>query len=67
MILGDLLRAKLKVTKRREELRAAAHVGNDYFIEAGLSGKEILRRVKLILQSSEVGDELFLHVVPLAS
>jgi hypothetical protein len=64
IILGDLLRSKLKVTKRREELRSAANVGNDYFIEAALSGKEILRRVKLILQSSDLGDELFLHVVP---
>jgi hypothetical protein len=65
LILGDLLRSKLKLTKLKEELRSPIHVGNDYFIEGALNGKEILRRTKLILQSSEVGDELFLHVVPL--
>jgi uncharacterized protein with ParB-like and HNH nuclease domain len=67
IILGELLRTKLKITKNKDELRAAAHVGHDYFIEAALSGREILRRVKLIVHSAEVADELFLHVVPLPS
>jgi len=65
ILLRDLLRTKLKVTRQEGDIRAPIDLGDGYFIEGALSGKEILRRVKLMLQSSEIEDELFLEITQL--
>jgi len=55
---ADFLRTKLKVTKNPSDLRTPIQIGGSYFIEGALSGRDILKRVKLILQSARVEEEL---------
>lgn len=58
----DVLRTKLKGTLRASDLKAPIKLGETFYIEGAHSGREILRRIKLLLQTYQIDDELFIDL-----
>jgi len=54
------LKNKLSLTQNKQELRASIKISSSYYIESNMSADAVIKRVKLLLITFDLSDELYI-------